>query len=278
MVFVGMMDINFIKKLGAYSSPENFATLMALYHDDIDLELKREVVSSIGRQDDKQTVAQFIKDNFASPANSMDMVYQFYRTCLINYQDPIFNELAHEIEDYYQNEYIAKMKRFYLFKTQHKFSPTISNITNPTLLIGDCCEPLKKIDDNNVHLIFTSPPYYNARDYVVYKSYQDYLDKMLQAMQACHRVLEDGRYIVINVSPVIVKRAGRDFESTRYPIAYDFHQILTQAGFEYIDDIVWIKPDYSVPNRNAGYIGTQMPLSYKPNNITESIKIGRAHV
>lgn len=34
-------------------------------------------------------------------------------------------------------------------------------------------------------------------------------------LRECHRVLEDGRYILINVSPVITKRPDRNFKSKR---------------------------------------------------------------
>ena len=87
--------------------------------------------------------------------------------------------------------------------------------------------------------------------------------------------VQDGRFIVINVSPVITKRIGREFESTRYPIHYDFHSILTASGFYFIDEIQWIKPEPSVPDRVSGYRQTRKPLSYKPNCITENIMVYR---
>lgn len=102
-----------------------------------------------------------------------------------------------------------------------------------------------------------------------------YLKKMQDVIKQCYRVLEDGRFIVINVSPVITKRPGREFESIRYPIHFDFHKILNDVGFEFIDEIIWLKPQFSVPNRNGVYIQTQKPLSYKPNCVTESILIYR---
>ena len=36
---------------------------------------------------------------------------------------------------------------------------------------------LKKIAKGSVNMIFTSPPYYNARMYTNYKSYEDYLSQ-----------------------------------------------------------------------------------------------------
>ena len=79
----------------------------------------------------------------------------------------------------------------------------------------------------------------------------------------------------MNVSPVISKRPGREFESIRYSIHFDFHNILSKAGFYFVDEIQWIKPESSVKNRNGGYQQTRMPLSYKPNCINESIMVYR---
>ncbi len=98
---------------------------------------------------------------------------------------------------------------------------------------------------------------------------------MSQSLKACFRVLEEGRFIIINVSPVITKRAGREFESVRYPIHFDFHQILIDNGFYFVDEILWIKPDFSVPNRIGGYLRNKKPLEYKPNCVSESLLVYR---
>lgn len=271
------LTIPYIKSLGKEKSTDNLLKLFNLYEDEkINLDLKREIISSIGRQSDKSKIAKFILKNYKSTKNSMDMIYQFYRTCLYNIDNPLFKELANDIEEYYSNEIIFKMKSFYLFKKgKGKHIQVKSDITEPTILVGDCEVTLNKVIDGSVNLIFTSPPYYNAKEYSVYKSYNDYLDKMRSVWFKCHNVLEDGRFLIINVSPVITKRPGREFESIRYPIHFDFHRILSDIGFEFIDEIIWLKPEYSVPNRNGGYMQTQMPLSYKPNCVTESVLVYR---
>jgi DNA modification methylase len=271
------ITLPYIKSLGKEKSEENLSLLIDLYKSsNISLELKREIVSSIGRQKNKEKVADFIEQNFKNTSNSMDIVYQLYRTCLYNIQIEHFAALAKSIEDFYKNEIIYKMKDFYLFKkSQNKFKQTCSDIIEPTLLVGDCSLSLQNVKEKSVKLIFTSPPYYNAKEYSVYKSYSDYLSKMKNVLEQCHKVLEDGRFIIINVSPVITKRPGREFESIRYPIHFDFHKILSDVGFEFIDEIIWLKPEYSVPNRNGGYTQTQKPLSYKPNCVTESVMVYR---
>lgn len=143
------------------------------------------------------------------------------------------------------------------------------------IFLGDSEEVLKTFPDNLVHLTVTSPPYYNAREYVTYKSYEDYLSKMEEIFREVHRVTKDGRYLIVNSSPVIEPRLDRKYQSKRYPIPYDLHSILVNLGWEYEDDIVWNKPEGSVKNRVAMFNRTRKPLMYKPNTVTESLMIYR---
>ena len=269
------ITITEIKKLGKEKSKKNLKNLIDLYHDTEKVELKREIVSSIGRQNktDIETVYKFIKDNVFKK-NYMDVIYQFYRTILYNYSDFRFMKLGEKVEKFYDNEVIYKMKKY---KLEKKIKRNKKNkiIKKATLLEGDSKKTLKKIKDVSIQLIFTSPPYYNAKEYSDYNSYKNSLEELKNIFLECCRILEDGRFIIVNVSPVITKRAGREFESIRYPIHFDLHKILIECGFYFIDEIIWIKPEPSVPNRNSGFIKTRKPLSYKPNCITESLLVYR---
>ena len=46
-------------------------------------------------------------------------------------------------------------------------------------------------------------------------------------------------------------------------------------GWEFVDDIVWKKPEASVKNRNAGFSRHRKPLAYKPNVVTEYVMVYR---
>ena len=264
-----------IKNLGLIRSDENLKILLKIYHKVTDIDVKREIVSSIGRQNDNKIIFNFIRENVFN-CGFMDLVYQMYRTCLYKGKtDENFLKLGDEIKNYFNNEVLNKMHDYFFYKKNHvkKFRTKIYD--KPILLRGNNVATLKKIEENSVQLIFTSPPYYNAKIYSNYHSYQDYLNDMYKTLEVCQKVLEDGRFIIINVSPVISKRPGREFESIRYPIHFDFHNLLTRAGFYFVDEIQWIKPESSVKNRNGGYQQTHMPLSYKPNCINESIMVYR---
>src|SRR5690606_9462952 len=121
----------------------------------------------------------------------------------------------------------------------------------------------------------TSPPYYNARDYSFYNSYEEYLEFLRDVFKEVHRLTKNGRFLIVNSSPVIVPRVSRAHSSKRYPIPFDLNKILTDDGWEFIDDIVWQKPEYSVKNRIGGFMQNRKPLSYKPNCVTEYVMVYR---
>lgn len=267
--------IDYIKNLGAHRTEENLILLMNLFEQDLPVEIKREVVSSIGRHNDNEKIIEFIEDNAFKNSIIMEYVYQMFRTCLYKSKsDERFKNLQFRILDFYKNEILYKMQEFYDFK-QSDYIINKNKIISPLLLIGDCEKTLLSLPDNCIQLAFTSPPYYNAKIYSDYHSYNEYLQKMKNVFIQCNRVIEDGRFLIVNVSPVITKRPGREFESIRYPIHFDFHKILDEAGFYFIDEIIWIKPEPCVKNRIGGYEQTRKALSYKPNCITESIMVYR---
>lgn len=269
-------NIEAIKKLGLEKSDSNLSLLLEMFKMDLDIDLKREIVSSIGRQKDNDRIYSFLEKEVFEK-HYMEVIYQMFRTCLYKAKEnEQFKDLRERILKHYNNEVLRKMLEYYEYRQERKsIKPHTKRILKPSLLIGDNRQTLQKIQAQEIQLIFTSPPYYNARLYSDYSSYQNYLDSMQESLKQCHRILEDGRFILINVSPVITKRAGREFESIRYPIHFDFHKILCESGFYFVDEILWIKPEYSVPNRIAGYLQTKKPLSYKPNCISESIMVYR---
>lgn len=265
-----------IKSLGKIKDDDNLLFLIDLFkQDNINIDVKREIVSSIGRQDNLDLVYEFISKYAFDKTIFMEYVYQMFRTCLYKQHiDDRFLKLKDKLLKFYKNENLYKMNDYYNYR--HSLQKTYKNkIEIPTLLVGDSENTLKQLPSNCIQLAFTSPPYYNARQYSDYHSYNEYLEKMKKVFIECFRIIEDGRFLIVNVSPVITKRPGREFESIRYPIHFDFHKILQEAGFYFIDEIIWIKPEPCVKNRIGGYQQTRKALSYKPNCITESIMVYR---
>ena len=74
------------------------------------------------------------------------------------------------------------------------------------ILLGDCQEVLKTISDESVHLTCTSPPYYNAKAYSIWPTYDEYLQFLHDVFVEVLRVTKAGRMCAVNLSPVIEAR------------------------------------------------------------------------
>lgn len=177
------------------------------------------------------------------------------------------NEIVQEVikKEFKLNNYLSK-------DVGHTKSP---DFMKNTIVHGDVRDVLKYVPDESIHLTFTSPPYYNARDYSIYQSYSEYLDFLETVFKEVHRITKEGRFFILNTSPIIIPRVGRSYSSKRYPIPFDIHSRLIKMGWEFIDDIIWVKPEASVKNRNAGFLQHRKPLAYKPNARTEYVMVYR---
>lgn len=147
-----------------------------------------------------------------------------------------------------------------------------------TVIEGNSVHVLETLPEESINLIFTSPPYYNAKpEYSEYSTYEEYLDLMRKIIKASHRVLSEGRFFVINISPVLIRRASRSEASKRIAVPFDLHSIFTSEGFEFIDDIHWVKPEgagWSL-GRGRRFAADRNPLQYKPVPVTEYILVYR---
>jgi DNA modification methylase len=78
---------------------------------------------------------------------------------------------------------------------------------------------------------------------------------------------------VVNISPVLVQRKSRNEQSYRIPLPFYFVPMMEEIGFEFLEDIIWVKPEGAVPNRNGGFYRHRKPVAYKPNVITEYVLV-----
>ena len=155
--------------------------------------------------------------------------------------------------------------------------PKISTLRN-TIGLGDSEVLLQETPSESVDLVFTSPPYYNARpEYSEYLTYEEYLLKIRKIIHQSHRVLNEGRFFVMNISPVLIRRASRNEASKRIAVPFDFHRLFIEEGFEFIDDIHWVKPEGAgwATGRGRRFAADRNPLQYKPVPVTEYIMVYR---
>ncbi len=141
--------------------------------------------------------------------------------------------------------------------------------TQHKLIIGSS-ETMKEIEDANVHLMVTSPPYFNAPfDYSgLFQSYDEYLELIGRVAQETYRVLQEGRIAVLNIDDMLVK-------GEKFPITADAIKLFQKAGFRYRDRIIWKKPEgyLRISRRSGVLLQNPFPMYFYPDNLLESIII-----
>lgn len=263
-----------VKNLGKFSNTYVQASLELHYTEETDSLVKRECISSLGRQRNEKLI-----DFFIDTLNEKDpkIVLQSIRSLLVFKQNTKVKSALKKMLNH-PNEMIKEVLEIELtpapIRAKEKHSHVDIKLKN-TVVNGDVLKVLKEIKEESFHLTFTSPPYYNARDYSFYSSYQEYLDFLREVFKETHRLTKNGRFLIVNTSPVIVPRVSRKHSSRRYPIPFDIHGFLMQDGWDFIDDIIWQKPEYSVKNRVGGFMQHRKPLGYKPNCTTEYLMVYR---
>jgi len=268
--------LNAVKNLGKLSGKTDISKLSKLYKTETDTNVRREIISSIGRQrrlNNKPLLFEFLTDK------DPKIVCQAIRGLLVFDKDedvqehlkPLINHPNEMVRTVIYKEYFVKENQSVGVLPHNATYEFLKN----TVVNADVLQALKFVPDESVHLTFASPPYYNARDYSIYPSYQAYLAFLEEVFKETHRITKEGRFLIVNTSPIIIPRVSRSHSSKRYGIPFDLHPYLVKNGWEFIDDIVWLKPEASVKNRIGGFMQHRKPLGYKPNCVTEYLMVYR---
>ena len=137
------------------------------------------------------------------------------------------------------------------------------------VVFGDC-RTMKEIPDGTIHLMVTSPPYYNAPfDYPdLFENYAEFLQLVRDLSKDLYRVMAPGRIACFVTDDMLVK-------GQKYPIVADVTRLMLDAGFRYRDRIVWVKPKgyVRISRRSGVVIQHPYPMYYYPDNIQESILV-----
>lgn len=265
-----------VKNIGKINNGNYFDIISNVATNDKNSMVRREAVSTIGRMRLNNSINflfEILKDE------DPKVVLQAIRALLVfKNNSAVQNELKKLIN--HPNELIQQIinKEFFtksVYSQSKQTHTSFPNYMKNIVVHGDVKEVFKYIPNESIHLTFTSPPYYNARDYSIYKSYKEYLEFLEIVFKEVHRITKEGRFFILNTSPIIIPRISRQHSSKRYPITFDIHPFLINMGWEFIDDIIWVKPEASVKNRNAGFLQHRKPLGYKPNPVTEYVMVYR---
>ena len=113
------------------------------------------------------------------------------------------------------------------------------------IFIGDS-RNMADIHNESVHLIITSPPYWQLKDYgngkqIGYNdSYEEYINNLNLVWNQCHRILHKGCRLCINIGD----QFARSVYYGRYkviPIRTEIIKFCESLGFDYMGAIIWQK-------------------------------------
>jgi site-specific DNA-methyltransferase (adenine-specific) len=105
---------------------------------------------------------------------------------------------------------------------------------------------MKEVQDESVHLIITSPPYWQLKDYGNGRqigfndTYEEYINNLNLVWNECHRILHKGCRLCINIGD----QFARSVYYGRYkviPIRTEIIKFCESAGFDYMGAIIWQK-------------------------------------
>lgn len=147
--------------------------------------------------------------------------------------------------------------------------------TNHVLRLGDARD-LSFIDDASVHLVITSPPYFNLKRYNEHDDqlghiddYQKFLDQLDDVWRHCFRILVPGGRLVCNVGDVCVARRQNKGRHLVIPLHADISVRARSIGFDYLTPILWNKisnAQFEASGNGGGFLGKP----YEPNAIIKN--------
>jgi DNA modification methylase len=152
--------------------------------------------------------------------------------------------------------------------------PSSYDRTTHSLHLGDARD-LSWIDNESVHLIVTSPPYFTLKKYepnedqlAEIANYESFLEQLDRVWQECFRVLAPGGRICCVVGDVCISRrsAGRHYI---LPLHADLQVRARKIGLDCLTPILWFKianGATEVQGNGAGFYGKP----YQPGAIVKN--------
>lgn len=131
-------------------------------------------------------------------------------------------------------------------------------------VFGSTAESMAELEDESVHLIVTSPPYWNIKDYGsshqigFQDSLASYLERLKSVWEECYRVLHPGCRMVINIGDQYHRATdGRPYQIT--PLnAHIINSVLdsTSRDMIFLGNIIWQKISNTETSGGASVMGS----------------------
>ena len=132
--------------------------------------------------------------------------------------------------------------------------------TTHKIIIGDS-RKMDKVQNESVHLIITSPPYWQIKDYGdsnqigFNDTYEDYINNLNKVWSECYRVLYPSCRLCINIGD----QFARAVTYGRYkiiPIREEIIRFCESIGFDYMGAVIWQKKTTMNTTGGASVMGS----------------------
>lgn len=153
--------------------------------------------------------------------------------------------------------------------------PYAGPATHHLLNLGDARD-LTWIDDDSIHLVVTSPPYFNLKKYNDHPDqlgdlddYCVFHDQLDRVWEHCYRILVPGGRLVCNVGDVCIARRQNKGRHHVLPLHADISVRTRKLGFDYLTPILWNKianATFEASGNGGGFLGKP----YEPNAIVKN--------
>lgn len=147
--------------------------------------------------------------------------------------------------------------------------------TTHELRLGDARE-MSFLDDESVHLVVTSPPYWTLKEYNVsdgqlgyVRDYEEFAGELDRVWRHVYRALVPGARLVCVVGDVCLSRRQNKGRHTVVPLHSTIQEHARQIGFDNLAPIIWHKianAQYEVEGNGGGFLGKP----YEPNAVVKN--------
>jgi len=210
----------------------------------------------------------FGKDRYVEFLNNI-----FHLNKLTN-RDKIIKEFSAIYIQFIKKDYQNKYK-----KVNNKLDKFIEKKDDGIKIIwGDCLKVLQGMKSESIHVMVTSPPYYNAREYSHWKNLNEYLEEMREIIRESYRVLDNHRVFVFNVGDIFDNdnlTTKSVWGKRRLPLGVYFIKTFEEEGFTFVDDFIWDKGEVQSERHKSG--DKPYPFYQYPANCYEHILIFHKH-
>jgi DNA modification methylase len=146
--------------------------------------------------------------------------------------------------------------------------------TQHRLILGDA-RNMESIDDNSVHLVVTSPPYWTLKEYNKSEGqlgyiadYEQFLEEIDKAWSECYRVIVEGGRLIVVVGDVCLSRRKHKRHQV-FPLHADIQSHCRKLGFDNLSPIFWYKianASFEAEGNGGGFLGKP----YEPGGVVKN--------